>query len=88
MGDLLNPKIGVFYLAVVPQFVPAGAPALQYSLLLCAIDVAVAVSWLAGLVWLARAAVAWLLRPVVVLWSQRVFSTCLIGVGASTTLGL
>lgn len=38
MSDLLNPKIGVFYLAVVPQFVPAGAPALGYALLLCAID--------------------------------------------------
>jgi threonine/homoserine/homoserine lactone efflux protein len=88
MSDLLNPKIGLFYLAVVPQFVPADAPALQYSLLLCAIDVAVAVSWLAGLVWLAHAAATWLLRPAVVLWTQRLFSSCLIGVGASAALGL
>jgi threonine/homoserine/homoserine lactone efflux protein len=87
-SDLLNPKIGVFYLAVVPQFVPAGAPALQYSLLLCAVDVAVAVSWLAGLVWLAHAAVRWLQRPAVVRWTQRIFSTCLIGVGASAAAGL
>lgn len=88
LSDLLNPKIGLFYLAVVPQFVPAGAPALQYSLLLCAIDVGIAVTWLAGLAWLAHAAVNWLLRPPVVLWSQRVFSTCLIGLGVSTAVGL
>jgi threonine/homoserine/homoserine lactone efflux protein len=88
MSDLLNPKIGVFYLAVVPQFVPAGAPALQYSLLLCAVDVAVAVSWLTGLVWLAHVAVRWLERPAVVRWTQRAFSTCLIGVGATAAAGL
>lgn len=88
MSDLLNPKIGLFYLAVVPQFVPAGAPALQYSLLLCAIDIAVAVSWLAGLAWLAHAAVSWLLRPAVVLWSQRIISTVLIGLGGSAALGM
>jgi threonine/homoserine/homoserine lactone efflux protein len=88
MSDLLNPKIGLFYLAVVPQFIPTGAPALQYSLLLCAIDIGVAVSWLSGLAWLAHAAVRWLLRPAVVVWSQRIISTCLIGVGASTAVGL
>ncbi|MFD2091162.1 LysE family translocator [Blastococcus deserti] len=87
-SDLLSPKIGLFYLAVVPQFVPADAPALQYALLLCAIDVAVAVSWLAMLAGLARAAVDWLLRPAVVLWTQRVFSAVLVGLGVSTAVGL
>jgi threonine/homoserine/homoserine lactone efflux protein len=88
MSDLLNPKIGLFYLAVVPQFVPAGAPALQYSLLLCAIDVGVAVTWLGGLTWLAHTAVRWLLRPDVVVWSQRLISTALIGLGGSAAVGL
>ena len=88
MSDLLNPKIGLFYLAVVPQFVPAKAPTLQYSLLLCAIDVLVAVTWLAALAWLAHAAVSWLARPPVVVWSQRIFATCLVGLGTSTAVGL
>jgi threonine/homoserine/homoserine lactone efflux protein len=88
MSDLLNPKIGLFYLAVVPQFVPDGSPALQYSLLLCAVDVGVAVSWLAALTWLAYATVDWLLRPPVLLWSQRITSSLLIALGVSAAVGL
>jgi threonine/homoserine/homoserine lactone efflux protein len=87
LSDLLNPKIGLFYVAVLPQFVPPGAPALQYALLLCAVDVAVATTWLAGLAWLTHVAVDWLARPPVVLWSQRISSTVLIGLGVSTALG-
>jgi threonine/homoserine/homoserine lactone efflux protein len=88
VGDVLNPRIGIFYLAVVPQFVPAGAPTLQFSLLLCAVDVAVATAWLLGLAWCASAAVAWLRRPAVVGWSQGVFSAVLVGLGTFTALGL
>ena len=82
LSDVLNPKIGLFYVSVVPQFVPAGAPALRYALL-CAIDVAVAVVWLSVLAWVAHAAVRWLLRPQVVVWSQRVTSVTLVGLGAT-----
>ena len=88
MSDLLNPKIGLFYVAVLPQFVPAGAPVLQYSLLLCGIDIGVAATWLAALTWLAQGARTWLLRPQVALWSQRIFSTLLVGLGVSTAVGL
>jgi threonine/homoserine/homoserine lactone efflux protein len=87
-SDLLSPKIGLFYLAVVPQFVPDGASALQHSLVLCAIDVGVAVTWLAGLTWVAHAAVTWLLRPAVVRWTQRIFSASLIALGTSSAVGL
>ena len=82
LSDALNPKIGLFYVSVVPQFVPAGADALRYALL-CAIDVAVAVVWLSMLAWVAHAAVRWLLRPQVVVWSQRVTSVALVGLGAT-----
>jgi threonine/homoserine/homoserine lactone efflux protein len=88
LSDLLNPKIGVFYLAVVPQFVPPGVPALPYALLLCVVDVAVATVWLLGLTWVAHAAVRWFQRPPVVLWSQRLFSASLIGIGTAAAVGL
>jgi threonine/homoserine/homoserine lactone efflux protein len=87
LSDLLNPKIGVFYLAVVPQFVPAGAPPLPYSLLLCGIDVAVAVVWLLALTWTVHRAVTWFHRPSVTRWSQRLFSATLICVGATAAVG-
>jgi threonine/homoserine/homoserine lactone efflux protein len=87
LSDLLNPKIGMFYVAVVPQFVPAGRPTFQYALLLCAIDVAVAVSWLLALAWLASLAVTWLRGPVAVRWVPRLCSATFIGLGASVALG-
>jgi threonine/homoserine/homoserine lactone efflux protein len=86
ISDVLNPKIGLFYVAVVPQFVPPGRPPLGYSLLLCAIDVAVALVWLLTLTWAAHA-VSWLHRPAVVRWSERCFSACLIAIGGSVALG-
>jgi threonine/homoserine/homoserine lactone efflux protein len=86
-SDLLNPKIGLFYVAVVPQFIPPGQAMLAWSLLLCAIDVAVALTWLLALTWMAHAAVGWLQRPAVVRCSQACFSVCLIVIGGSVALG-
>jgi threonine/homoserine/homoserine lactone efflux protein len=63
LADVLNPKIGLFYLAVLPGFVPAGAPVLPYTLLLSAIDVAVATVWLVTVAVLATALVTRLRRP-------------------------
>jgi threonine/homoserine/homoserine lactone efflux protein len=87
-GDLLNPRIGLFYLAVVPQFVSAGASTLRNSLLLCAVDVSVAVVWLLALAWGAAAAVRWLHRPAVTRWSQGLFGAVLVALGTATAVGL
>jgi len=87
MSDLLNPKIGLFYVAIVPQFVPPGRSPFAYSLVLCAIDIAVALVWLLALTWVAHTAVGWLHRPVVVRWSERCFCVCLIAIGGSLALG-
>ena len=35
--DLLNPKIGVFYIATIPQFLPQGTSPLGMGLLLSAV---------------------------------------------------
>ncbi len=88
LSDLLNPKIGLFYVAVLPQFVPAGGSALGWSLVLCLIDAAVALAWLLLMVWIAGAALARLRRPRVDVWLQRGLSAALIGIGAAVSLGL
>jgi threonine/homoserine/homoserine lactone efflux protein len=85
-SDLLNPKIGMFYLAGVPQFVPAGQPVLGWSMLLAGIDVAVAMLWFTGLICVASAAMARLRRPAVAVWSQRVAGASLVGVGLTAAL--
>jgi threonine/homoserine/homoserine lactone efflux protein len=43
--NALNPSIATFYLVVLPQFIPRGAPVVASALLLTAIHVTLAATW-------------------------------------------
>ncbi len=61
--NLLNPKVGVFYVALLPQFLPGGSDPLLVGLLLAGVHATLSAVWFALLIALASAFSRWLRRP-------------------------
>lgn len=55
LTNLLNPKIGAFYVAVLPQFIPAGASPLGVGLLLALVHDVEGLVWFTGIITCAQA---------------------------------
>ena len=85
--NLLNPKIGVFYVAVLPAFVPAGSDPLALGLLLAAVHGALSLVWFALLTAVAGAAGRWLRRPGAARVVDGVTGVALVGFGARLAVG-
>jgi threonine/homoserine/homoserine lactone efflux protein len=81
LTNLLNPKVGVFYVALLPQFVPAGSDPLPVGLLLAAVHGALSAVWFLLLISLATALSRWLRRPTTVRVIDGVTGTALVGFG-------
>jgi threonine/homoserine/homoserine lactone efflux protein len=79
--NLLNPKIGVFYLSVLPQFLPEGMHPLAGSLLLAMIHNIESLAWLSILALVVRRARGFLTRPSVRRRFEQVTGVVLIGFG-------
>jgi len=50
MTNLLNPKIGAFYVAVLPQFIPAHASHLAVGLLLAFVHDLEGITWFTAII--------------------------------------
>jgi threonine/homoserine/homoserine lactone efflux protein len=70
-STLLNPKVGLFYLAVVPQFIPHGGATLDTAMVLGAIESTIGLIYLVAVSIAAAKAMAWLQRPRVSSWLER-----------------
>ncbi|MFI8423833.1 LysE family translocator [Streptomyces sp. NPDC085479] len=60
LTNLLNPKVGVFYVAVLPQFIPAEAPHFAMGLALTSVHVLLGMVWSTVLIASATALGTWL----------------------------
>lgn len=81
MGNLLNPKVGVFYITFLPQFIPAGVNVPLFSLLLTLINLGLDAMWFAALIALTVPLSAALARPAVKRALDRITACTLIGFG-------
>ncbi len=84
--NVLNPKVAVFYLAFLPQFISPGDPVLRKSLLLAAIHGAEGLVWLTGVSFLADAARRQLMRSAVRRRLEAVCGLVLVGLGLRLAL--
>ncbi|HEU4675985.1 MAG TPA: LysE family translocator [Motilibacteraceae bacterium] len=79
--NLLNPKVGVFFVTFLPGFVPAGAPVGATSLLLGAVYIAETAVYFAALLLLVDRISRWLANPVLRRRMDRVTGLVLLGFG-------
>lgn len=86
LTNLLNPKIGVFYVTFLPQFVPAGVGPAGFTLLLASVHVLLGLVWFAALVGAARTLGGLVRRPAVARLLDRVTGAVLVGFGLRLAL--
>jgi threonine/homoserine/homoserine lactone efflux protein len=86
LTNMLNPKVGVFYVTFLPQFIPAGVGVTWFSLLLASIHVAEGIVWFILLISATSLLSQWLRRPRVAKAIDRVTGVVLAGFGVALVL--
>ena len=86
LTNILKPKVGVFYVTFLPQFVPAGVNVTAFSMVLAAIHAAEGILWFAALTLATRLLATWLRRPRVATTFDRATGVMLVGFGLGLVL--
>ena len=84
--NLLNPKIGAFYVAILPQFIPAHAPHLLMGLTLAGVHDVEGIAWFTLLICAAHLARRFLASDRARKIMDRITGTVLIGFGLRLAL--
>lgn len=86
LTNILNPKVGVFYVTFLPQFVPAGVAVAGYTFLLASVHVVLSILWFALLIGATAPLRRALGRPAVVRAMDRLTGCVFVGFGAKLAL--
>jgi RhtB (resistance to homoserine/threonine) family protein len=82
LTDVLNPKVAIFYLTFLPQFISPGEPVLRRSLFLAAVHIVMGLIWLTSYAWFIDRLGVVLTRPRVKAALERATGVVLIAFGA------
>ncbi|MFF0428540.1 LysE family translocator [Streptomyces sp. NPDC004520] len=85
--SLLNPKNGVFYMAMLPQFIPADAPHLLMGVVLATVHDLEGLVWFSALIFGTQLVRRWLNRASVRRGIDAITGTVLVGFGIKLALG-
>lgn len=80
---ITNPKNGLFYIAVLPQFLPDDMNAFLAGLLLATIHNVLCLLWFSMMIWGTHRARAFFTRPRVQQWMERISGVALMGFGVA-----
>lgn len=83
---LTNPKNGLFYIAMLPQFLPDQLPAAVGGIALATIHNLECLLWFSMLIWSTNLARRFFARPTVQTWMERISGAALIGFGIRVVL--
>lgn len=81
LTNVLNPKLAVFFLSFLPQFIDSGRPAVTQTLVLAGVFIFMGMAWLSTYVAAIDRLSGVLSKPSVKRWSDRVVGTALASLG-------
>jgi threonine/homoserine/homoserine lactone efflux protein len=86
LTNLLNPKVGVFYVSFLPQFLPQGAAAAPFIFLLACLHALMGLAWFAALIAATRPLSRILQGAAVVRWLDRLTGGVFLAFGVRLAL--